>query len=93
MPVSSTLRAIGPILSHDQHSAMQPSRATRPNVARSPVVPHRTLGDTIEPSVSVPIANGTHPAATATALPALEPEEPCSGFQGFLQVPPNQMSP
>ena len=30
-------------------------------------------GETIEPSVSVPIANGTQPAATAAALPALEP--------------------
>jgi len=41
----------------------------------------------------VPIANGTQPAATVDALPALEPEEPRSGFHGLRQVPPNQMSP
>ena len=91
--MSSTPRVIGPILSHDQQSAMQPSRGTRPKVGRRPVVPQRVHGDTIEPSVSVPIANGTHPAATADALPALEPDEPCSMFHGLRQVPPNQMSP
>ena len=74
--VSATHRAIGPILSQDQHSAMQPSRDTRPKVGLSPVVPQRSQGETIDPSVSVPIANGTHPAATAEALPALDPDEP-----------------
>ena len=93
MPQSCTLRAMVPILSIDQVSAMHPVRGTRPKVGRSPLTPQRVHGLTIEPSVSVPMANGTMPAATLDALPALEPLEPCSGFHGLRQVPPNQMSP
>src|ERR1043166_7496080 len=90
---SWTVRAIGPILSIDQQSAIAPVRDTRPKVGRSPVVPHRVLGDTIEPSVSVPSAKGTGPAATAAADPALEPLDPSSGFHGLFVRPPNHTSP
>src|SRR2546429_171554 len=38
-----------------------------------PTIPHRAAGWRIEPPVSVPIAQGARPAATAAALP---PEEP-----------------
>src|SRR5262245_59857650 len=91
--VSSTERAMGPTLSRDQHRAMAPVRATRPNVGRSPVQPQRVDGELMEPQVSVPIANATAPAATAEALPALEPEEPWLGSHGLLVRPPNQTSP
>ena len=74
-------------------SAIAPRVGTRPNVGRSPVTPFRVDGETIEPSVSEPIANGTSPAATAEPGPALDPLDPSSGFQGFLVVPPNQTSP
>src|SRR4029079_4474199 len=37
--VSSTLRAIGPSLSSDQHSVIAPVRGTRPTVGRSPGTP------------------------------------------------------
>ncbi len=47
----------------------------------------------MEPSVSVPIAKPTSPAAAADAGPADEPLEPCATFHGFFVVPPNQMSP
>ena len=47
----------------------------------------------IEPSVSVPMAKPTQPEATAAAEPALEPDDPFSGFQGLLVRPPCQMSP
>ena len=57
--VSSTLRAIGPSLSSDQQSVMAPVRGTRPNVGRSPVTPHRMLGLTMLPCVSLPIENPT----------------------------------
>ena len=39
----------------------------------SPTIPHSAAGWRIEPPVSVPIAHGAAPAATAAALP---PEEP-----------------
>jgi len=72
---------------------MQPCRLTRPKVGLSPVHPHRLEGETMEPSVSVPMANPTSPAATAEAEPAEEPLEPSSGFHGLRVVPPNHTSP
>ncbi len=90
---SSTVRQIGPILSMLQLSAIAPCRLTRPNVGRRPVQPQRVHGETIEPSVSVPMANPTRPAAVAAAEPADEPLEPCSGFHGFFVCPPYQTSP
>src|SRR5499427_4052785 len=90
--VSSTLRQMGPSLSMLQDSAMAPVRGTNPNVGRSPVQPQRVLGDEIDPSVSDPTANATHPAATADAEPADEPLDPCAGFHGLRVFPPNQRS-
>src|SRR6056297_3174905 len=86
-------RAMGPSLSIDHERAIAPVRLTAPNVGRCPVTPHRVEGDTIEPSVSDPIANGTQPADTAAAGPADEPLEPWSRFQGFFVVPSNHTSP
>src|SRR6202012_4332945 len=64
---SSAERAMGPSLFMGQLNARAPVRGTKPKVGRSPVVPQRVEGDEIEPSVSDPIANGTHPEATALA--------------------------
>src|SRR5260221_3162436 len=86
-------RAIGPSLSIVQESAIDPVRGTRPNVGRRPVAPQRVHGETIEPSVSDPIAKTTHPDAVAAAGPAEDPLEPSSGFQGLRVRPPNQRSP
>ena len=47
----------------------------------------------MDPSVSDPMLNATHPAAVADAGPAEDPLEPCSGFQGFLVMPPYHTSP
>src|SRR5262245_9965009 len=80
--VSSTERVIGPSLSSDQHSVIAPVRATRPNVGRSPVTPHRIAGATIEPPVSLPMANPTKPAAVAAPGPALDPDAPSSSSHG-----------
>src|SRR5215470_2205358 len=74
-------------------SAMAPVRGTNPNVGRSPVQPQRVLGDEIDPSVSDPTANATHPAATADDEPADEPLDPCAGFHGLRVFPPNHWSP
>src|SRR5689334_18442196 len=70
---SSAARQIGPILSMVQVRAMAPVRGTRPKVGRNPVVPQRVQGDEIDPSVSVPIAKATQPAAVAEAEPADDP--------------------
>src|SRR5215813_4820028 len=75
-----------------QESAIAPVRGTKPNVGRNPVQPQRVLGEEIEPSVSEPIANVTHPAVTAEAEPADEPLDPCAGFHGLRVLPPNQRS-
>src|SRR5688500_9779289 len=90
---SAADRAIGPALSSDQHSGIAPSSGTTPNVGRRPVVPQRIDGETIEPNVSVPIANGTQPAATAEHGPALDPLDPSAGLHWLLVRPPNQVSP
>ena len=90
--MSSTPRAMGPSLSIDQQSVIAPVRATRPNVGLRPVTPQRIDGSMMLPSVSLPIANATHPAAVAEPGPALLPPEPSSSSHGFFVSPPNQMS-
>src|SRR5690348_4077722 len=89
---SSTLRAIGPNLSSDQHNVIAPVRGTRPKVGRRPVTPQRMLGLTMLLPVSLPIEKPTRPAAVAAPGPALDPEEPSSSNHGFMVCPPNQIS-
>ena len=93
MALSTADLEMGPTLSMDQLRAMAPCLLTRPKVGRNPVTPLRVEGETIEPSVSVPMAKGTNPALTAEAEPAEDPLDPCFRFQGFLVTPPNQTSP
>ncbi len=61
----------------------------RPIVVFSPVTPQNEAGARTEPPVSVPIAQGTRRAATATADPLLEPPgvRCVSASQGFHGVP------
>src|SRR6516162_8879549 len=73
---SSTVRQIGPSLSMLHESAIAPVRGTSPNVGRNPVHPHRAEGDEIDPSVSDPMLNATHPAAVADDGPADDPLDP-----------------
>ena len=72
---------------------MQPCRLTRPKVGRRPVAPQARQGETMLPSVSLPIAKPTSPAAAADAEPADEPLEPLRGSHGLRVRPPNQRSP
>src|SRR5262245_31963674 len=67
-------------------SAMQPCRLTRPNVGRRADVPQTREGDTMLPSVSLPSAKPTRPAAVALAEPADDPDEPCRGFHGLRVI-------
>src|SRR5438067_30158 len=91
---SSSERAMGPILSMLQARVMQPCRLTRPKVGRSPDVPHTRQGEMMLPSVSLPTAEPTSPAAVALADPADEPLDPVVGSQGFfVQRSLNQRSP
>src|SRR5262245_49372746 len=76
---------------HDK--AIAPVRGTRPKVGRRPVAPLRVDGETIEPSVSLPIAKATRPATVAAPGPADEPLLPWSSFQGLRVLPPYQTSP
>ncbi len=55
-------------------------------------MPQRMEGLTMLPSVSLPMANPTRPAAVAAPGPALDPDEPSSSSHGFMVCPPNQMS-
>ena len=50
-----------------------PAVLTRPTVVFSPTVPLRAAGMRTEPPVSVPMAMGAIPEATATPEPLLEP--------------------
>src|SRR3954463_10060396 len=90
--VSSTERVIGPSLSSDQQSVIAPVRGTRPNVGLRPVTPHRMLGLTMLPPVSLPIEKATRPAAVAAPGPALEPDAPSSNNHGFIVCPLYQIS-
>src|SRR5690606_26227329 len=73
---SSSDRAIGPSLSIDHESVMQPCRLTRPKVGRRPEAPQARQGETMLPCVSLPMAKPTSPAADAAAEPADEPLDP-----------------
>src|SRR5229473_5414598 len=89
---SSTLRHIGPTLSKLHAPGIIPLRLTRPNVVRKAVTPQRIAGSTMDPPVSVPMANATKPAAVAEPGPAEEPPEPSVVSHGFFVCPPNQTS-
>ena len=80
---------MGPILSIDQPKVMHPNRLTRPKLGRNPQVLHTRVGETMLPRVSEPMAKPHRPATTAHALPAEDPELPCSMFQGLRVIPPN----
>ena len=58
---------------------MHPYRLTRPNVGRSPVAPHRLLGEMILPRVSLPIADPDGPIdlnRTPTWTESNQPDRP-----------------
>src|SRR3954454_24341860 len=86
-PQSSALRPIGPILSSDQQSCIQPCRLTRPYVGLSPAAPQTMEGPMRLSVVSVPMEKPTSPAADATADPDDEPAASLRGFQGLRVMP------
>src|SRR5947208_7141440 len=71
---SATVRAMGPAVSWLWAMGMTPARLTRPTVGLIPTIEQQVEGDTMEPSVSVPMATAHRLAATATADPELDPD-------------------
>jgi len=57
-----------------------------------PVTPHIAAGWRIEPPVSVPVATGTRPAATAAAEPPEEPPGIAARSQGLRTGPKYECS-
>jgi hypothetical protein len=68
-------------------------RLTRPTVGLKPTMPFTAAGQVIEPSVSVPIAAGTMPAATAAPLPVLDPQALRFSACGLRVWPPTALQP
>ncbi len=57
-----------------------------------PTIPHMLAGSRMEPPVSVPIAHGAVPAATAAALPPDEPPGTRVRSHGFSTGPNPEFS-
>ena len=72
---SSTLAAKIETQSSERQLGTTPRVDTRPTVGLTPTMPLKPAGIRPDPPVSVPSANDTCPAATATAEPELEPPE------------------
>ena len=58
-----------------------------PKLGLRPTTPLNAAGRMTEPSVCVPSASGTMPAATAAAEPDDEPPGVCFEFQGLVVAP------
>src|SRR5256885_5901990 len=72
---------------------MIPDGLTRPSVGLIPTMPQHVDGETIEPSVSVPIATAQRLAATATPEPELDPDGVRSRAYGLRHCPPRPLQP
>jgi hypothetical protein len=90
---SATVRAIGPAVSWLCAIGTIPLRLTRPRVGLMPTRPLVFDGDTIDPSVSVPIAAALRFAAIAAPEPELEPDGLRSSAYGFFVCPPRPLQP
>lgn len=87
---SSTVRAIGPTWSSEGAKGKTPVVSMRPNVGLRPMTPQKAAGIRMDPAVSVPMAKGARPAASAAAEPPLEPPGTTVGSHG-LRVGPTAL--
>ena len=83
----ATVRARKPGESNDGASATPPAREMRPKVVFSPSTPQNAAGSRIDPPVSLPMASGTSPAATAAADPPEDPPGTRPRSHGFEVEP------
>src|SRR5436853_7243859 len=72
---------------------MMPARLMSPSVGFNPTRPQCDAGETMEPSVSVPMANAQRLAATAAAEPELDPEGLRFNRYGLRVCPPRPLHP
>src|SRR5216684_4014761 len=72
---------------------MMPLRLTRPTVGLIPAKPFEDDGQTMEPSVSVPMAAAQRFAETPAPDPELEPQGLRSSAYGFFVRPPRPLHP
>src|SRR4051812_12203244 len=72
---------------------MTPARLQRPMVGLSPTIPLAPAGQTIEPSVSVPMPTVARSAAIPAPVPELEPHGLRSRTYGMLTWPPIPLQP
>src|ERR1039457_3299133 len=70
-----------------------PLRLTRPAVGLKPAIPFDDAGQTMDPSVSVPMAAAQSFADTPAPEPELEPQGLRSSAYGFLVWPPRPLHP
>ena len=90
---SATVRVIGPAVSWLCEIGTMPKRLMRPSVGLMPTSALLFDGDTIDPSVSVPIAIAARLAAVATPDPELEPDGLRSSAYGLRVSPPRPLQP
>src|SRR5262245_53247573 len=88
-----TVRAMGPAVSWLWEMGMMPVRLTSPSVGLMPTSPQTPDGQTIEPSVSVPMPTAARFAEMAVPVPELEPHGLRSSTYGFLVCPPRPLQP
>ena len=81
---SATVRAIGPAMSASRLSGNTPARLVSPIVERMPTSAWCDDGPRIELPVSVPSPTSPKLAATAAAVPPLDPAVTRSSAYGFL---------
>src|SRR3954452_14326461 len=93
MAASVTERAIGPAVSWLCEIGMIPACDTSPTVGFSPTTELAPEGQTIDPSVSVPIAAAHRWAAAPTPDPELEPHGSAPRSYGFRVKPPRALQP
>src|SRR3954453_11289575 len=93
MAASVTERAIGPAVSWLCEIGMIPACDTSPTVGFSPTTELRAEGQTIDPSVSVPIAAAQRFAAGATPDPELDPHGSVPRSEGLRVTPPRALQP
>src|SRR5258708_33528073 len=72
---------------------MIPLRLTRPTVGLMPASPFEEDGQTMEPSVSVPIPTAHKLAEMPAPVPELDPQGLRSSAWGFLVRPPRPLHP